>query len=219
MNKNNILDTIKKARENSKKRKFNQTFDLVINLKNLNLKKPEENVNTFIMLPYGRGKKTKVCALVGQDLVNKAKEVCDKVILKDEFAKLDKKDIKLLAREYDFFIAQVNLMPDIAKYFGKILGTRGKMPNPKAGCVVPVNAELKPLYEKLQKTIKVETKNESILKLAIGNESMKDDDIAENILNFYNTILGLLPQDKNNIKNIFLKLTMGKPILIGDENV
>jgi len=28
-----------------------------------------------------------------------------------------------------------------------------------------------------------------------------------------------LPQEKNNIKNIFLKLTMSKPLLIGDENV
>jgi large subunit ribosomal protein L1 len=219
MNKNNILNTIKKVRENSKKRKFNQTFDLIINLKNLNLKKPEENVNTFITLPYGKGKKVKICALVGQELVNKAKEVCDKVVLRDEFGKLDKKDIKNLANEYDFFIAQVNLMPDIAKYFGKILGSKGKMPNPKAGCVIPINAELKHLYEKLQKTIKVETKNESTLKLGIGNENMKDEDIAENILSFYNTILSLLPQEKNNIKNIFLKLTMSKPLLIGDENV
>jgi ribosomal protein L1 len=48
---------------------------------------------------------------------------------------------------------------------------------------------------------------------------MKDEDIAENILSFYNTILSLLPQEKNNIKNIFLKLTMSKPLLIGDENV
>ena len=219
MNKNNILDAIKKARESSKKRKFNQSFDLVINLKNLNLKKPEENVNTFLNLPYGRGRKVKVCALVGQELVNKAKEVCDKVILKDEFAKLDKKDVKNLASEFDFFIAQVNLMPDIAKYFGKILGSRGKMPNPKADCVVPINAELKPLYEKLQKTVKVETKNEPILKLSVGNEAMKDEDVAENISGIYSTILGLLPQEKNNIKNIFLKLTMSKPILIGDENV
>jgi large subunit ribosomal protein L1 len=219
MNKNNILNIIKKVRENSKKRKFNQTFDLIINLKNLNLKKPEENINSFITLPYGRGKKVKVCGLVGLELGNKAKDVCDKVILKDEFEKLDKKDIKSLAREYNFFIAQVNLMPDIAKHFGKILGSRGKMPSPKAGCVVPINAELKPLYEKLQKIVKVETKNEPIVKLAIGNESMKDEEIAENILNFYDTILSLLPQEKNNIKNVFLKLTMGKPILIGDENV
>lgn len=218
MNKNNILDAIKKARENSKKRKFNQSFDLVINLKNLNLKKPEENVNTFLNLPYGRGRKVKVCALVGQELINKAKEVCDKTLLKDDFSRLDKKDIKNLANEFDFFIAQVNLMPDIAKYFGKILGSRGKMPNPKAGCVVPINAEVKPLYEKLQKTVKVETKNEPILKLSVGNEAMKDEDVAENISGIYSTILGLLPQEKNNIKNIFLKLTMSKPVLVGDEN-
>ncbi|MBU4501171.1 MAG: 50S ribosomal protein L1, partial [Nanoarchaeota archaeon] len=68
MNKKDILNAIKNAREASKKRKFSQTFDLVVNLHKLNLKKPEENVNAFVVLPQGKGKKVKVCALVDKEL-------------------------------------------------------------------------------------------------------------------------------------------------------
>ena len=48
MDKNIILEAIKKARENSKKRKFSQSFDLIVNLKNINLKKAGDNVDTFL---------------------------------------------------------------------------------------------------------------------------------------------------------------------------
>ena len=60
MNKEEILKAIKKARELSKKRKFDQTFDLIINLHKLNIKKPEENINTFVVLPQGKGKKSAI---------------------------------------------------------------------------------------------------------------------------------------------------------------
>ena len=59
MDKNIILEAIKKARENSKKRKFSQSFDLIVNLKNINLKKAGDSVDSFLTLPFGRRKKNK----------------------------------------------------------------------------------------------------------------------------------------------------------------
>lgn len=211
MDKNKLLEVIKKVRNT--KKKFKQKFDLVINLRNLNLKKPEENINTFLTLPFSPGKKIRTCALVADELSTKAKQVCDEVVHKNDFGKYkDKKAIKKLYKKCDYFIAQANLMADIANAFGKILGPIGKMPNPKAGCVVPPTAELKPLVEKLNKTVRLQTKNELIIKTVVGNESMKDEDIAENILFLYNQLLHLLPQEKNNVRNVFIKLTMGKPV-------
>jgi len=213
MDKNKLIEIIKKTRNT--KRNFKQKFDLIINLKNLNLKKPEENINTFLVLPYRIGKKIKTCIFVDDQLVNKAKNICDEVIHKDDFSKYkDKKVIKKLAQKYDYFIAQANLMADVASVFGKVLGPKNKMPNPKAGCVVPPVTELKPLIEKLNKTIKLQTKNELIIKAIVGSEDMKDEEIAENVLFLYNQLLHLLPQEKNNVKNIFIKLTMGKPVEI-----
>ncbi|MEK6861190.1 MAG: hypothetical protein AABY07_04405, partial [Nanoarchaeota archaeon] len=177
-------------------------------------KREDKKDNTLLIHPCSLGKKVKTTALVGQELIAKAK-VCDKTVVLDDFKKQDKKALKKLAEETDYFIAQANIMPQVAATFGKILGPRGKMPNPKAGCVVPpIIPDLKPTVEKLQKTIKLETKNEPTLKLRIGSESSKDEEIAENILSVYNNILTALPQEKNNIKNMVLKLTMGKPFII-----
>ena len=70
-------------------------------------------------------------------------------------------------------------MANMAGVFGKILGARGKMPNPKAGCVVPGTANLEPLVARLKNTVRLATKNDPIIRLSIGDEKMKDDDIAD----------------------------------------
>lgn len=217
MNKESVLKTIQKIRKNSKKRNFSQTFDLIINLKGLNIKNPEHSINDFVVLKFGKGKKTKICALVDKELMEEAK-VCDETIAKDSFNKLDKKKIKKLAVSYDYFIAQATTMPDIAKFFGKIFGPKGKMPNPKAGCIVPPNAQLKPLHDKLQNTVKVQTKNELSIKCPVGTEEMKDEEIHENIMAIYNHAVHLLPDEEGNVKNVYLKLTMGKPFVVGEKD-
>ena len=153
MKKETILSVLKELKEKSKKRNFSQTVDFTINLKNIDLKKPENKIDTFLALPKSLGKKLKICGLVDKEMVNQAKESLDNVVTKDQFQILKKQELKKLAKEYDFFIAQSTLMVDIAKYFGRVFGPKGKMPNPKSGCVVPPNANLKLLYEKLQKTI------------------------------------------------------------------
>jgi len=220
MDKKQVLEAIKLARESSRKRNFKQGFDLIINLKNLNLKKPEENLNLFTQLNHPAGKKLKICALVDYDLEKQAKETCDLVIMKDEFPKYEskKKELKKIARAYDFFIAQADIMPKIATLLGRILGPLGKMPNPKVGGVVPGNVpSLKPITDKLRNTIKLQTKNELTVKTLIGNEVMKDDDIADNIIAIYNFVLHSVPQEKNNIKSVVVKLSMGASIEIGKE--
>jgi len=217
MNKENCIKAIKEARE-SKKRNFTQTFELIINLKDLDLKKPDNQVETWIQISYP-GKPIKIGCLIGPELKESATGVCETIIMHDDFpiyAK-DKKKTKKLADSCDFFIGQANIMPDIAKNFGRILGTRGKMPNPKAGCVVPPNANLKPLVEKLKKTLKLKAKIQPTIKCVIGNEKMKDEEIAENIQTVYNQIIHVLPKEKHNIKNIIIKSTMGKPIKITEK--
>lgn len=220
MDKKQILESIKLAREISKKRNFKQSFDLVVNLKNLNIKKADENIDLFIQVPYNLGKEVKICALVDYDLEKQAKESCDLVILKDSFSKYEnkKKELKKLARSYNFFIAQADIMPKVATLFGKILGPLGKMPNPKVGAVVPGNiATLKILVEKLKNTIRLQTKNELTIKVLIGKEEMKDEEIVENAFIIYNTLLQSLPQEKNNIKSSLIKLSMGPPAYLNKE--
>ena len=218
MEKQELQSALAKAKDISDKRNFKQSFDLIINLKGLDPKKPEHQVDTFITLPHSRGKKIKICGLVGAELNEQAKSVFDNAIQSDNFDKYkDKKEIKKLANEYDFFVAQANIMPKVATVFGRVFGPRGKMPNPKAGNVVPPNANLKPLHEKLQRTIRATTKSAPLIQCGVGTEDMKSEDIVENAMTVYNTILHILPNEKHNIKDIYVKLTMGKPVKVGEK--
>src|SRR3989338_8243186 len=179
MNKKQILDAIKAVKENSPKRNFKQTVDLLIKLKGIDLKKQDQ---------------------------------------KDNFSDYkDKKLIKKLTSEYDFFVAQAELMGLVAATFGKVFGPKGKMPNPKAGCVVPLTTlDLKPLYEKLQRSVKVTTKNEISIKVPVGIETMKDDEIVENVEAVYSNLLPKLPHGEINISSVSIKLTMGPFFKLGE---
>ncbi|MGM5481156.1 MAG: 50S ribosomal protein L1 [Nanobdellota archaeon] len=213
VSKKHVLSVLKEMRENGKKRNFTQTVEMFVNLKDLNLKKPEEQVEFFTQEPQPINKR-KICAIVGPDTETSAKEACDKVILQSELDdyKKDKKAAKKLADEYDFFIAQANLMGQIAGAFGRIFGPRGKMPNPKAGCVIPPKASIKPLYERLQTTVKVSAKKFPVIHVVVGKEDMDDEAIAENIVYFYDQVEHHLPRENHNIKNALIKTTMGAPI-------
>ena len=215
MNKESIEKTIKELRETSKKRKFSQAFDLIVTLKDLNLKNINDQVDFFATLPHTTGKKIKVAALVGPELKEKATKVCDTVISQAEFDKYkDKKVAKKLANEHDFFIAQAEIMPKVAAAFGRILGPRNKMPNPKLGSVVPGKGQVEPLYERLQKTVRITAKKAPMIQIKVGSESMDDSEIIENILTIHNQIVHHLPKENSNVRQTLLKLTMSKPIKI-----
>ncbi|MBI2652847.1 50S ribosomal protein L1 [Candidatus Woesearchaeota archaeon] len=218
MDKEQIQAALAKAKDISEKRNFKQSFDLIINLKGLDLKKQEHQIDTFVTLPHSRGKKVKVCALVGAELEEQAKGIYEHTILSDSFDNYkDKKEIKKIANSFDFFIAQANIMPKVATVFGRVFGPRGKMPNPKSGCIVPPNANLKPLHDKLQRTVRASVKSAPLIQCVIGAEDMNVNDITENALTVYNSLLQVLPNEKHNIKNIYIKLTMGKPVKVGEK--
>ncbi len=214
MDEKDVLKALKETR--NKKRKFSQAVDLVVSLKDLDMKKPEHQVDFFIALPNSSGKKASVCALVAQELAAEAKEVCDAVVLQEDFQRYakDKKAVKKLVREHAFFIGQANIMPQVATAFGRVLGPKGKMPNPKAGCIVPPKAALKPLYAKLQNTVRVAAKTAPVVQCRLGNEGMTDEQLAQNFRVVYDQLVHSLPNGEDNVKAAFLKLTMGKPVSV-----
>ncbi len=203
----NALDELKKE----PKRKFTQSYDLVINLKNIEIK--QNPVDFFVTLHYPKGKQVKVAAFVGPELADQAEKACDLVIKETDFPTYsDPKKLKKVADTYDFFIAQANLMPKVAATFGKVLGIKGKMPNPKLGCVIPPNTNVAALAEKLGKTVRLQAKKATNLQCLVGKESQPDEEIVDNIITIYQMAVKQLPNEMQNIKNVNLKLTMGKPV-------
>ncbi len=208
IDKNKILEAVKKVKA-SDKRNFTQSVDIAINLKDVDTSK--DQLEEFIVLPHGRGKPAKVCAFVGAELKSDAEKFCDEVILSDNFSKWDdKRKCRKLARRCDFFIAQINIMPTVAKTFGQFLGTVGKMPNPKAGHIVPPKADLKPIVENLRNVVKVVMKKAPVIHCSVGNEVMPDEHITENILAILDKVQTKLPVGEHNIKDLIIKKTMGK---------
>ncbi len=193
------LSELKKDKE----RKFNQTVDLIVNLKKFDVRK--DSFNLFINLPH-KIKDKKVCAF----LVSKS-DLVDSVT-EQEFNKYsDKKELKKLAKKYDFFMSQASLMQKVATSFGRVLGPTGKMPSPQLGIMHEVNENsIKELKEKINHTIKTKIKEASI-KISIGKQDMEDKDLLENVMAVYNHLLHKLPRGKDNIKNIEIKFTMSKP--------
>lgn len=186
-----------------KERKFDQSVDLIINLQKFDIKK--EQVNLFISVPH-KIKEKKICGFleINSNVVD--------TVTRSEFKKYStKKEIKKLANEYDFFIAQASLMPIVATTFGRALGPTGKMPSPQMG--IMLNADDKTINElkvRINNSVKIKTKEASI-KTTIGKQSMKDEEIIENAVTVYNAVLKALSKGKENIKNIEIKFTMTKP--------
>ncbi|MHA2408010.1 MAG: 50S ribosomal protein L1, partial [Candidatus Ranarchaeia archaeon] len=140
-----VTEAIKKAKEVAKKRKFVQSVDLTVNLKGLDLKKPENRINEIVKLPIALSKAPRICIIAYGDLAVKAKNLkMERVIDREELDGLtdEKKTLKKLARDFDFFIARTDMMPTVGKVMGKYLAPRGKMPKP-----IPADGDLEAMVK------------------------------------------------------------------------
>jgi len=194
-----------KSLRNQEKRKFIQTVDLIVNLKNFDPRK--ESINSFVQVPNPSEKK--ICGFL-----TKKSSYID-TVTKEQFEKFKKpSEIKKFAKKYDFFIASAGLMGAIATTFGRILGPMGKMPSPQAG-IMPVenDASIKQIVDKMKRLVRVRTKEKSI-KLPVGKEDLPDEKLKENIESVLKSVEGILPRNKENINNVLIKLTMSKPARI-----
>jgi large subunit ribosomal protein L1 len=207
-----ILDAVKEAKEKSEKRKFNQSIELVLNLKDIDMKSSEGKLQEIIELPYSPAKQNKICVIASGELALKAKRANANLVI--ERADLDgyagkKRDLRKIANEYDFFIAEAPLMPLVGRVLGPVLGPRGKMPIP-----VPPTADIASLIEKHRKTVIVRMRNQPILQCHVGSENMKVEEITENIQAVLRVIEGKLKRGVKNIKHAYIKTSMGKPVSI-----
>ncbi len=109
-----ILRVLKELREKRVERNFKQSIDLIVNLKDLDLRRPENRVNLRVELPHGTGKERKVCVFAEGDLALKAREAgVDLILGQDRLRELssNRKEAKKLLTKYDVFIAEAPLKP------------------------------------------------------------------------------------------------------------
>jgi large subunit ribosomal protein L1 len=205
-----FLERVKEAKEKAKPRKFSQSWDFSINLRGLDLKKPENRINAEISLPEGRGKNLKV-VIIADSLAAEARKAADLVITKEEIDEIakNKKRLKKIANEYDRFLGETSLMPIIGKQFGMILGQRGKMAKP-----IPPKVKIEPFVEAARRTAKISLKESPVIHVSVGTEDMAEEKVVANMEAVFSFLKERLPKGKNNIKSAYIKLSMGPPVKI-----
>ena len=211
MEKKQVIEAIKKVRENSKQRKFAQSVDLVINLKNVDVKTLK--LADSVSLPSGRGKAVKVAAIVDGEGVTQAKSAGAELVLsKKELSNYDKKTAKKASETYEWFVVQAHLMQPFASVFGASLGSKGKMPFPRD--IVPPTKDPSETIKRLRNSVRIKIKKEPVVHTVVGIETMSDDELAENILAVYNTVLHKLEKGIHSMGAVFVKTTMGKAVKV-----
>ena len=207
-----IIDAVKEAKEQAKPRNFTQSIDVIINLKDLDVRKPENRFSEEVALPNGRGKEIKIGVIADGELALAAKNAgVDVVISKEdlqEFGK-DRKAAKKVVNSVDSFIAQADMMPLVGRFLGPILGPRNKMPKP-----VPASARIEPLLERVQATIKVGVKQQPSIQILVGTQDMDDEKLAENIEAVLAVLDRNLEKGRNQIKSMYIKATMGSVVRV-----
>ena len=129
---NRINQAIEDALTTDKKRKFVESVEVAINLRDVDLQNPQKRINAEVALPHGRGRPARVAVFAQGEMAVISKKIVDTVISPDQIEDLsdNKREAKKLADKFDFFVAETGLMATIGKSLGIVFGPRGKMPRP-----------------------------------------------------------------------------------------
>jgi large subunit ribosomal protein L1 len=203
------VDVVNEALSKATERKFPETVEISVNLKDLDLTVPKNRLEDEIPLPKGRGKTVKVAVFGSPELCQKMRGVADLVVPAnelEEFAK-DKKNVKKVVGDVDFFLAEAPLMPTIGKRLGVVLGPRGKMPRP-----VPPGSDPTNLVNALKRSIRIRSKGNRTFHAPVGTRQMTPEDIAQNVDAVLTRIIGKLERGRTNIESVYVKTTMGPAV-------
>ena len=212
LDKNTLLGAVKEAKAKSGEKKFTQSVELILDIKEIDMKSPEGKIQQVVDLPHGTSKPNKILVIATGELALKAKQAnVNKVLERADLEALagKKKELRKLGNTYDVFLAEAPLMPLVGRLLGPVLGPRGKLPVP-----VPPTADIAPLITKHHKTIVVRMRNQPIIQCAVGTADMKEEDIVDNIQAVLRMLEGKLKRGLKNVKYAFIKTSMGTPVKI-----
>ena len=217
VSKDAIAKAVADMRSKAEKRKFNQSVELAVKLRELDLKRPESRINEALELPTPPSKDIKVAVIAGGDLAIRAKNAgADLVIGREDLDKLgrSKKDARKIAQNYDFFVAEAPLMPQVGKTLGQMLGPRGKMPTP-----VPPTAAIDEVIKKQRKNVRLKMKDQPVIQCKVGTEDMPDDILVQNIQTVISRLESKLERGAKNISAVAIKTTMGPLVKVATTQV
>lgn len=151
----------------------------------------------------------KVCILGDAYHCDAAKKVGLDSMSVEDLKKMNKnkKLIKKMAKKYDAFLASEALIKQIPRLLGPGLHKAGKFPSP-----ISHSDDITLKADELRSTIKFQLKKVLCLGVAVGHVEMTDDQLVANIMLAVNFLVSLLKKNWQNVKSLYIKSTMGKPV-------
>ncbi|MFP3227791.1 MAG: 50S ribosomal protein L1 [Caldisphaera sp.] len=204
-----IKGAVDKAKTLGKQRKFKQSIEIIIALKDINMKSNEGKFREVVYLPYSPTKEPNICVVASGDLLLEAKKLGLRTISREELnaMKGNKKSTRAVGSSCDWILVSSDLMGLVGSILGPALGPRGKVPiaiSPKANITDIVNNYKRAVWARIR--------NEPQVQCRVGTEDMKNEELIENINAVFNTVESKIGAAK--IAKVYLKKTMGIPVEI-----
>ncbi len=215
---------MKKEGFKGKVRKFDESIDIIINIKDINLNDPKSRIDKEIILSNEviTNDRPNICVIASDEILQEAKKLGVETLDSSGLINLnneEKKYKKKFAKRYEFFVVEDKMMRDVARYLARYLGPVGKMPKPFPtgyGIISSVE-DLNVAYERYKKIIRIQMKKQPIIFAKIGKKSLDRQKLYENMKAVVNFIADQMPHKFNNFKSMYLKSTMGKPVKVTEE--
>lgn len=207
-----LRDAVELVKKNATA-KFDESFDVAIRL-GVDPRKADQLVRGTVSLPHGTGKSVRVLVMA------KSPKDAEALAAGADYAGLEEYSEKIQAgwSDIDVIIATPDVMGEVGK-LGRILGPRGLMPNPKSGTVTFDVA--KAVNEVKSGKIEYRVDKAGNVHASVGKCSFTPDQLADNILALYNSILRAKPLTSKGkyVRGIAFSSTMGPGLQIVESSL
>ncbi|MDI6719212.1 MAG: 50S ribosomal protein L1 [Methanomicrobiales archaeon] len=207
-----IVDAVKAALEQAPERKFRESVDITVSLRNIDMAQPKNRIDETILLPHGTGDRAKIAVLGRGDITTQAREAnVDLILGPQDIERLGgaPREARKIAAEYRFFLAENAVMSMVGRWLGTRLGPRGKMPTP-----IPPGTDIRPIVERLRGSVRIRTKDKKVFHAKVGTTDMPPDHIADNIDAILKRVESVLEQGPHNIRAVYVKTSMGPAVRV-----
>jgi large subunit ribosomal protein L1 len=201
------LEAIKALKE-METAKFDETVEVHFNL-GLNVRHAEQQLRGTLMLPHGTGRETRVAVFADGEKAREAEQAGADVVGTADLAKQVEEGFD----DFDVAIATPDQMGVVGK-LGRILGPRGKMPNPKTGTVTFDVG--KAVQDAKAGKLEYRTDRGANVHVSIGKKSFEERQLLENYATLLDELVRAKPAAAKGryIRTITLTSTMGPGIHI-----
>ncbi|MEM0066275.1 MAG: 50S ribosomal protein L1 [Sulfolobales archaeon] len=202
-----LSDTISKAISLGSGRNFKQSVELLFTFSGFDKKSPEIRFRDAVLLPKGLGRSVKILVVADGGMRLNAQKLGVDTLGTDQLKNLSKRDVKKIARKYDWFLVATEAMSLAGRILGPALGPRGKAPIP-----VPPQANLELLLRQYSSSTWLRNREQNWVGCRIGTEDMSADDLAENAMSVIEFVKNKIKRPLEGSVRIYVKTTMGPAV-------